>query len=90
MLSVLIIWNIAVMFLYGADKLKAIHNKRRISEKTLIGCAFLFGGIGALCGMEIFRHKTKHKKFRIIVPITFIITAVLIIFVIKENIFAGR
>lgn len=87
MLYVLIIWNVFVMLLYGADKLKAIHNKRRISEKMLIGCSLLFGGVGALCAMEVFRHKTRHIKFKIIIPVTFVITSLLIIFIVKENLF---
>ena len=29
----------------------------------------LFGGTGALLGMRAFRHKTRHWKFRILVPL---------------------
>ena len=29
----------------------------------------LFGGTGALLGMRVFRHKTRHWKFRILVPL---------------------
>ena len=53
----------------GIDKQKAKHGKWRISEKTLIGAALLGGSIGAILGMNIFRHKTKHPKFSIGLPL---------------------
>ena len=37
--------------------------KRRISEKTLFVTAALGGSIGAIAGMWIYRHKTKHWYF---------------------------
>ena len=35
----------------------------RIPEKTLLGIGFLGGAAGALLGMNLFRHKTKHWYF---------------------------
>ena len=67
------IWNIIVLLLYGVDKLKAKKGSWRISEKALLLCAFFMGGAGALIGMELFRHKTKHTSFKILVPLFFII-----------------
>lgn len=69
----LVIINAAAFFLYGMDKRKAIRNKWRISEKTLLGVAFLGGSIGALVGMRVFHHKTKHWKFKIGVPLCLIL-----------------
>ena len=63
------IWNIIVFGMYGFDKGFAKRGSRRISEKTLLLAAALLGGLGALLGMCIFRHKTKHAKFRIGVPL---------------------
>ena len=60
---VLLIWNIIVFVLYGIDKKKAVKHQYRISESTLLSCAFLFGSIGALSGMLYFHHKTKKMKF---------------------------
>lgn len=65
---ILIIWNIIVMFIYGVDKFLAKAHKRRISEATLLSCAFLFGGCGAIFGMVLFNHKTSKMKFRFTVP----------------------
>ncbi len=69
----ILIWNAIVFLLYGLDKNKAIHNRRRISEKTLLLTAALLGAVGALVGMYTFRHKTKHKKFVIGVPLLLVL-----------------
>ena len=70
----LIGWNIIVFIMYGADKRKAKKAKRRTSEKALLIAAFLLGGVGAAFGMRVFRHKTNHWKFRILVPLSALIT----------------
>ena len=59
--------------MYGLDKQKAKQRKRRISEATLMLSAALMGGVGALLGMRAFRHKTKHLKFKIGVPLLLIL-----------------
>jgi len=64
--------------MYGLDKRKAKKNKWRISESTLIICAFLMGGIGALLGMNLFRHKTQHLKFKLLIPLAVIINVALV------------
>lgn len=64
-----IILNIGTFILYGIDKRRAVKRRWRIPEKTLLGAAMLGGGLGALSGMCLFHHKTKHWKFRILVPL---------------------
>ena len=44
--------NIFTFSLYGADKRKARRGAWRISEKTLLTCTWLFGGVGALIGIS--------------------------------------
>ncbi len=73
-----IIWNFGVFLLYGIDKWKAKTGKWRISEKTLILCAVLFGAVGAYFGMKKFRHKTRHAKFKILIPFLAVVNVVLI------------
>ena len=77
--AALIIWNAATFILYGADKRKAKKDKWRTKESTLILCAFLMGGIGAFLGMKVFRHKTKHLKFKLLVPISVVVNAGVIV-----------
>ena len=62
-------WNLVVFFMYGLDKWKAVHNCWRIRETVLIGAAWLFGGVGAVCAMAAFHHKTGKMKFRVFVPL---------------------
>ncbi|HBY72843.1 MAG TPA: DUF1294 domain-containing protein, partial [Lachnospiraceae bacterium] len=53
-----------------------------IPERTLLLIAFLGGGIGSFLGMRIFRHKTKHRKFVILLPIAAVLYAILLIYLI--------
>lgn len=66
--------NLNAFILFFRDKRQAKKKKYRISEKTLLLSALLLGGIGALLGMNIFRHKTKHWTFKICLPIAAMIT----------------
>lgn len=61
--------NVIAFALYGMDKWKAKKDKWRVPESTLLGIALLGGSLGALLGMQLFRHKTKHWKFKILVPV---------------------
>lgn len=61
--------NLTAFILYGADKMKAKRNAWRIPEATLIAFAVIGGAVGALLGMYLFRHKTRHIKFLLTVPI---------------------
>ena len=85
----LVIWNIIVLALYGIDKSKAKNNKWRISESALIACALLMGGIGTFLGMRLFRHKTKHLKFRLLIPFAVILNiAAAVVFLYYMGVFA--
>ena len=61
--------SIIGFILMGIDKAKAKKGAWRIPEKTLLGIAFVGGGVGVWLGMELFRHKTKHLHFKLGVPI---------------------
>lgn len=61
--------NLLAFALMGIDKGKARRNKRRISESCLFLVAALGGSIGAITGMFLFRHKTKHPSFVIGLPV---------------------
>ena len=68
LMIVISVWNVIVFAVFGIDKYKAKYDRWRISEATLILLCFLMGGAGGIAGMYIFRHKTKHIKFKILVP----------------------
>ena len=69
LLTYLLIINAAAFLLMLADKLKAKRNLWRIPEATLMGVAAIGGSVGALLGMYTFRHKTRHPKFTIGIPL---------------------
>lgn len=77
--------NLLAFVLYGVDKLKAKKGAWRIPEATLLLVAFLGGSLGALLGMEVFRHKTKHAKFRILVPLFLILHIALAVYMVKRG-----
>ena len=51
------------------DKIAAKKGKRRIPEKTLLISGFFGGATVMFITMKIIRHKTKHMKFMIILPL---------------------
>ncbi len=79
-LAVIVI-NIFSFSLMGIDKKKAQKSKWRIKESTLLLSAFILGGIGSFSGMQFFRHKTRHMKFIILVPLAIIENIAIFIFV---------
>ena len=56
--------NLAAFFLMWLDKRRARRKgARRVRERTLLLSALLGGSVGAIAGMRLFRHKTKHWYF---------------------------
>ena len=76
-----IIINIISFILMFLDKRRAIKNKWRISENTLMIVSILGGSIGGILGMYTFRHKTKHIKFKVGIPIILIIQLLILSYV---------
>lgn len=69
----LVLINALALLLMLADKKKARRGAWRIPEATLLGIAALGGSIGAIAGMYLFRHKTKHPKFFIGLPLILVL-----------------
>ena len=65
----LLLINLIGFVLMGVDKRRAKRDAWRIPEKTLLLTALFGGSIGSIFGMRKFRHKTKHAKFKILVPV---------------------
>ena len=58
--------SILAFAVYGIDKLKAKKNWWRIPEAFLLGVGFCGGAVGALIGMRLFHHKTRHWYFWVV------------------------
>ena len=65
----LFIVNIVGFTMMGIDKKRAIRGAWRISEASLFMAALIGGSLGCILGMQRFRHKTRHPKFQIGMPI---------------------
>ena len=79
LLIYLIIVNALGLVLMHMDKYKAKKNLWRIPEATLMGVAICGGSLGCMIGMHTARHKTKHPKFSIGLPVIFAIQVIVLI-----------
>jgi len=84
LLAYLLIVNALGFLLMLADKHKAKKNLWRIPEKVFFGTAVLGGSLGCLGGMYAVRHKTKHLRFTLGMPIILAVQIV-IFFLIYTN-----
>ena len=71
--------NVITFIMFGADKARAAKDRWRISESALILAALLGGSIGALAGMRIFHHKTRHRKFTVGIPVILVFQIVFMV-----------
>lgn len=72
--------NALAFLLMLADKRKAQKNRWRIPEFILMLMAALGGSAGILLGMNLIRHKTRHRKFTVGVPAILVLQIVLVLF----------
>lgn len=70
--------NLLTFALFGIDKRRAIHKRPRIAEAVLFAVSLLGGSVGALLGMQLFRHKTKHLSFLIGIPLCLLCNAAIL------------
>jgi uncharacterized membrane protein YsdA (DUF1294 family) len=56
--------QILPFLIYGIDKLFAKLGLFRIPEKALLATTFIFGILGSIAAMMIFKHKTRKTSFR--------------------------
>ena len=75
--------NILAFMLYGLDKLLAKLHSWRVPELWLLILAAAGGSVGAYLAMQLFRHKTLHWRFRLGVPLLFILQAALVLYLRK-------
>ena len=67
-----------------ADKRKAKKNAWRIPEATLMGLAAIGGSLGAWLGMVLFRHKTRHPKFSVGIPVLMLLHIALLLWLVPK------
>lgn len=72
--------NAAGLLLMLTDKKRAIQKRWRISEATLMTVAILGGSLGSFLGMRLFRHKTRHPKFSVGLPVILLLQLALLSF----------
>ena len=72
----LILINAVGFVIMLADKIKAKRGAWRIPEARLMSIALSGGCFGIYAGMILFRHKTKHPKFTVTVPLLLILHVV--------------
>lgn len=75
--------NLITFFIFALDKIKAVNNERRISERWLWFLVLFGGPAGALVGMNIFRHKTKKLSFQAVLAVIFLLQIWLVYFVLR-------
>ncbi|MCH1978213.1 DUF1294 domain-containing protein [Lawsonibacter sp. OA9] len=80
----LLIINLITLFAYGMDKHRARQGLWRVKENTLLLLAVIGGSAGALLGIYGFRHKTKHKKFTVLVPVFLVCHVALMVYFFME------
>ena len=76
--------NLVLLLVMGLDKTRARQNQYRISEKTLWILAFAGGAVGGTVGMQLFRHKTKHKIFLLGFPLLAILDVFFIVILLSS------
>lgn len=75
----LMIVSIIGVILTIYDKRASKHSARRVPEKTLMLFSAIGAGLPMYLTMHFIRHKTKHNKFMIGIPVIMIFEALVII-----------
>jgi uncharacterized membrane protein YsdA (DUF1294 family) len=65
--------NLVGIFVMYSDKKKSKRGKWRTPENNIFAIAIAYGALGIFMGMGLFRHKTKHNKFVIGIPLILIV-----------------
>lgn len=70
--------NLLALLVVVYDKHAAINRQWRVRERDLFLLAFCGGAAGMLLGMHWIRHKTKHAKFMVGLPLMIIVQLLLV------------
>lgn len=72
------VWSLLAIILTISDKIKAKKSLWRVHEATLIMVSVLGGSVMMYLTMRLIRHKTRHGKFMVGIPIIIVLQAALI------------
>lgn len=78
--------NLLAFAFFGLDKALAGGKAWRIPEKTLWLLALIGGSLGALAGMNFFRHKTKKTSFQLVLMVIILAQALLLWLLVQRGI----
>lgn len=71
-----ILLSLIAFVLMGVDKERARRRAWRVPERTFFLLALLGGCPGAIAGMWLFRHKTRHWSFKLGLPLILLLQAI--------------
>ena len=77
-LGYFIVINIIAMIVTTFDKYRAVHQGWRVKESTLLLIAALGGSPAMLLTMLLIRHKTRHVKFMLGIPLIMVVQAAVV------------
>jgi len=83
LLLYIILVNIVTFFSFGIDKLAATLGHRRTPEKTLWILTAIGGSVGALAGMEFFKHKRRKISFYSIITVCFLLHVFIVLLLLQ-------
>lgn len=72
-----LIVNFVAFVLCVYDKYQSQRGGWRVSEKTLFTISLIGGALGMYITMQIIRHKTRHKRFMIGLPLIIVLQIIL-------------
>ena len=76
------------MIVTVSDKAKSRKGQWRVPEKTLLILSALGGSLAMYITMQIIRHKTRHIKFMLGIPIIMFFQAIVIWYLFNRGVFA--
>ena len=73
--------NLWAAILVLCDKRAARRSSWRVKERTLLFVSAIGGSVAMLAVMRLVRHKTKHTKFMVGIPVIIILQIAVVIFI---------
>ena len=82
----LLIVNALGFYMMWSDKRKAIKDAWRTPERNFFIVALIGGSVGCWAGMQTFRHKTKHIKFTVGIPMILLLKIMAVLWITGQGV----